>query len=194
MKKNKFVKATIFFTLSIILIFAAKDNVSAAYSIFSQFDDEYINISADYESMYENIKNKKFYEERLRNMNSKINNLNIMTNIRQEQIINVLNEYLSNCFIEASSIEFSEFSEFSDLNNMETEASGETAKDEITAALVSVSFKSYYNDMLKFIDEIQRGRTEATINSVSVVMNDNDEVYGTIDLVFYALAMDEAYE
>lgn len=191
MKKNKFVKAAIFIAFSLILIFAVKDNVSAAYSILSKTDDEYINISADYENMYENIKNKKLYEERLRDMNNTFDNLNVMTNIRQEKIITVLNEYLSNCFIEASSIDFSEFP---DLNNFETEVPSETAEDEITAALVSVSFKASYNDMLKFIDEIQRGKTESAISSIRVVMNDNDEVYGTIDLVFYALAIDEAYE
>ncbi|WP_312833145.1 hypothetical protein [Sedimentibacter saalensis] len=191
MKNNKYIKTVIFITLLMLLFFMAKDNVSAAYSIFSDTDDEYIKISADYENMYENIKNKNLYEDKLRNINSKINNMNIMTNIRQEQIITVLNEFLSSCFIEASSIDFSEFS---DLNNAEAESSDEKSEDRVESALVSVSFKASYNDMLKFIDEIQVCKTGAAIKSVRFVMNDNDEFYGTIDLVFYSLKMDEAYE
>lgn len=188
MKNNKYIKTAIFIALLIILLFTAKDNVSAAYSILSLTDDEYTKISLDYENMYENIKNKKIYEEKLRDISNKTDNLNIMTNIRQEQIITVLNEYLSSCSIEVSSIDFSEFS---NLNNVETEADGVMAEEKIIADGVSISFKASYKDMLKFIDEIQGGRSDATINSVRVVMNDNEEVYGSIELVFYALKIED---
>jgi hypothetical protein len=154
-------------------------------------DDEYTKISMDYENMCENIKNKKMYEEKLRSISNKTDNFNIMTNIRQEQIITVLNEYLSSCSIEVSSIDFSEISNF---NNVTTEATDEMARDKITAAAVSISFKSSYKDMLKLIDEIQRGRSDAEISSVHVVMNDNEEVYGSIEIVFYALKIAEDYE
>ncbi len=191
MKNNKFIKTAVFIVLSIVLLFTAKDNASAAYSIFSLTDDEYTKISLDYENMYENIKNKKIYEGKLRDISNKTANLNIMTNIKQEQIIKVLNEFLSSCSIEASSFDFSEFS---NLNNVETEDSEETSEDKIDSAAVSISFKASYNNMLKFIDEIQRGKTSAAISSVKVVMNDNEKVYGTIEIVFYALKMDEVYE
>jgi hypothetical protein len=192
MKNNKYIKTAIFIALLTILLFVTKDNVSAAYSIFSLTDDEYTKISLDYENMCENIKNRKIYEEKLRDISNKTDNLNIMTNIRQEQIITVLNECLSSCSIEVSSIDFSEFS---NLNNVAAEAADEMIEDKITvAAAVSISFKSSYNNMLKFIDEIQRGRNDAAISSVRIVMNDNNEVYGTIELVFYALKLDEEYE
>jgi hypothetical protein len=191
MNNNKYIKIVILIALSIILLFAAKDNVLAAYRIFSETDDEYTKISADYENMCENIKNKKLYEEKLRYMNRKINNLNIMTNIKQEQIITVLNELLSSSSIEASSIDLSEIS---DINNVGTASTDDMKEDKITSSLVSVSFRAFYNDMLKFMDEIQVCKTGAEIKSVRFVMNDNDEVYGTIDFVFYSLAMDEAYE
>jgi hypothetical protein len=191
MKNNKFIKTAVFIALLILLIFAVKDNVSAAYSILSLTDDEYTKISLDYENMCENIKNKKTYEEKLRAISNKTDNFNIMTNIRQEQIITVLNEYLSSCSIEVSSIYFSESSNF---NNVATEATDEAAKDKITAAAVSISFKAYYKDMLKFIDEIQKGRSDAAISSVHLVMNDNEEVYGSIELIFYALEIVEDYE
>jgi hypothetical protein len=192
MKNNKYIKTAIFIALLTILLFVTKDNVSAAYSIFSLTDDEYTKISLDYENMCENIKNRKIYEEKLRDISNKTDNLNIMTNIRQEQIVTVLNEYLSSCSIEVSSIDFSEFS---NLNNVAAEAADEMIEDKITvAAAVSISFKSSYNNMLKFIDEIQRGRSDAAISSVRIVMNDNNEVYGTIELVFYALKLDEEYE
>lgn len=191
MKNNKYFKTAIFIAFLIILLFVVKDNVSAAYSILSLTDDEYTKISLDYENMYENIKNKKIYEEKLREISNKSDNLNIMTSIRQEQIITVLNEYLSSCSIEVSSIDFSEFS---NLNNVETEAEGVMTEDEITVAGVSISFKASYKDMLKFIDEIQGGRSDAVISSVRVVMNDNEEVCGSIKLVFYALKIVDDYE
>jgi hypothetical protein len=75
-----------------------------------------------------------------------------------------------------------------------TEATDEAARDKITAAAVSISFKAYYKDMLKFINEIQRGRSDAAISSVRIVMNDNEEVYGSIELIFYALKIVEDYE
>lgn len=174
-----------------ILLFTAKDNVSAAYSVFSLTDDEHTNIIADYENMCENIKNKKMYEERLRDICDEANNINIISNIRQEQILTTLNEYLSSCSIEASSIDFLEYS---NLNNMDAKISKENEKDRIVSAAVTISFTASYNNMLKFVDEIQRGRTTVAISSVRVVMNDNDEVFGTVELVFYALKIDEDYE
>ncbi|WP_019228926.1 hypothetical protein [Sedimentibacter sp. B4] len=191
MKNNKYIKIAIFIALSTILLFTAKDNVSAAYSIFSLTDDEHTKIIVDYENMCENIKNKKMYEERLRDISDEANSINIMANIRQEQILTILNEYLSSCSIEASSIDFLEYS---NLNSMEAEISEENEKDRIISAAVTISFKASYNNMLRFVDEIQGGKTYAAINNVRVVMNDNEEVYGTIELVFYALKIDEAYE
>ncbi|TWH77044.1 hypothetical protein [Sedimentibacter saalensis] len=191
MKNNKYIKIVIFIALSMILLFTAKDNVSAAYSVFSLTDDEHTKIIADYENMCENIKNKKMYEERLRDICDEANNINIISNIRQEQILTTLNEYLSSCSIEASSIDFLEYS---NLNNMDAKISKENEKDRIVSAAVTISFTASYNNMLKFVDEIQRGRTTVAISSVRVVMNDNDEVFGTIKLVFYALKIDEDYE
>lgn len=191
MKNNKYIKIAIFIALSTILLFTAKDNVSAAYSVFSLTDGEHTKIIADYENMCENIKNKKMYEERLKDISDEANNINIISNIRQEQILTALNEYLSSCSIEASSIDFLEYS---NINNMETEISEENEKDRIVSAAVTISFTASYNNMLKFVDEIQRGRTTVAISSVRVVMNDNDEVFGTIKLVFYALKIDEDYE
>lgn len=191
MKNNKYIKIVIFIALSMILLFTAKDNVSAAYSVFSLTDDEHTNIIADYENMCENIKNKKMYEERLRDICDEANNINIISNIRQEQILTTLNEYLSSCSIEASSIDFLEYS---NLNNMDAKISKENEKDRIVSAAVTISFTASYNNMLKFVDEIQRGRTTVAISSVRVVMNDNDEVFGTVELVFYALKIDEDYE
>ncbi|MEL7606922.1 MAG: hypothetical protein AAGU39_12830 [Sedimentibacter saalensis] len=191
MKNNKYIKIAIFIALSTILLFTAKDNVSAAYSVFSLTDDEHTKIIADYENMCENIKNKKMYEERLKDISDEANNINIMTNIRQEQILTALNEYLSSCSIEASSIDFLEYSY---LNNMDAKISIENEKDRIVSASVTMSFTASYYNMLKFVDEIQGGRTTVAISSVRVVMNDNDEVFGTIELVFYALKIDEDYE
>lgn len=191
MKNNKYIKIAIFIALSTILLFTAKDNVSAAYSVFSLTDDEHTKIIADYENMCENIKNKKMYEERLKDISDEANNINIISNIRQEQILTALNEYLSSCSIEASSIDFLEYS---NLNNMDAKISKENEKDRIVSAAVTVSFTASYNNMLKFVDEIQGGMTTVAISSVTVVMNDNDEVFGTVELVFYALKIDEDYE
>lgn len=191
MKNNKYIKISIFIALSTILLFTAKDNVSAAYSIFSLTDDEHTKIIVDYENMCENIKNKKMYEERLRDIGEEANSINIMANIRQEQILTILNEYLSSCSIETFSIDFLEYS---NLNNMETEIYEENEKERIVSAAVTISFTASYNNMLRFVDEIQGGKTYAAINNVRVVMNDNEEVYGTIELVFYALKIDEDYE
>lgn len=191
MKNNKYIKIAIFIALSTILLFTAKDNVSAAYSVFSLTDDEHTKIIADYENMCENIKNKKMYEERLKDISDEANNINIISNIRQEQILTALNEYLSSCSIEASSIDFLEYS---NLNNMDAKISKENEKDRIVSAAVTISFTASYNNMLKFVDEIQGGRTTVAISSVRVVMNDNDEVFGTVELVFYALKIDEDYE
>lgn len=190
MKNNKYIKIAIFISLSIVLIFAAKYNVSAAYGVFNLNDADYAKISLDYENMCENIKNKHIYEERLRDMSKKTNGINMVTNIRQEQILTALNEYLSSCSVEPSSIDFSEASDMDDFKTEETDAN----KDKIAEVSVSISFKSSYADMLTLIDEIQGGNNAAAISSVRVVMNENDEVYGTIELVFYYLKTDENYE
>ena len=149
-------------------------------------------ISSEYETMYDNIKKRNYYDNSLLDLNSKINELNIMTNLRQEQIIDILNEHLSICGIEASGISFSEGKS---INDNDGETTDEAAVFEAEEISVEMNFKSSYANMLKFIDEIQNSNTDVVIRNVRVSLSgENDSVYGIVILGFYALPMDDCYE
>ena len=192
MKNNRFLKIMICIAVSVFLLVMFKFNSSAAYSMFGSDKDEFQMISSEYETMCDNIKKKNYYENSVLDLNSKINDLNVMTNLRQEKIIDILDEHLSNCSIDASGISFSEVKS---INDYDGEATDEAAEFEAEEISVELNFKSSYANILKFIDEIQNSNSNVVIRNVRISLSgENDSVYGTVVLGFYALPMDASYE
>ena len=124
-----------------------------------------------------------------------INSLNVLTEIKQEQIIEILNKTMLNCNIEAISIDFSEeipISVNNSNNKIEMLADEITNEDTIHNAVmisVQVEFKSNYNNMIEFVDELQKIPMEMVIESIRIYM-ENGNVHGVMDLSFYAVLMD----
>ncbi|MFA9423507.1 MAG: hypothetical protein ACERLG_08000 [Sedimentibacter sp.] len=199
MKNNKWIKAIICLVAVLVFSYVLKNNVpgNPVEKLISK-QDEYLEIKIDYENMSDNFKNKKYYEDSVNKILKEINELNVLMGIKQEQIIEILNENISSCNIESTCINFSEVlpASFNNNNNNDdndVDQSGEIKNDdeEQTAVMISVEieFKSSYDNMLKFVDELQSGLIDIVIEHMDIYM-DKDNVYGVINLRFYAEPLD----
>lgn len=196
MKNNKCIKALICLVVVFVIFYILKNNVPAkAVGKLSSKQDEYLKIKIDYENMADNFKKKKYYEDSADKLLKEINALDVLTDIKQEQIIEILNENISNCNIEATSINFSEVIpvRINNSNNAEVVQSEEILNENATqnAVMISVQieFKSSYDNMLKFVDELQNSSINIVIENMRIYM-DKDNVYGVMDLSFYAVPLE----
>ena len=196
MKNNKWIKALICLVVVFVIFYMLKNNVPAkAVGKLSSKQDEYLKIKNNYENMSDNFKKKKYYEDSVEKLLEEINDLNVLTDIKQEQIIEILNENISNCKIEATSINFSEVIpvRVNNTNNYEAvkseEATNENAAQNAVMISVQIEFKSSYDNMLKFVDELKSSSINIVIDNMRVYM-DKDNVYGVMDLSIYAVPLD----
>jgi type IV pilus assembly protein PilO len=74
----------------------------------SALEDEYSQKKSTYDTMSRNIIVKTTYEKKVQELTTEINNINMLTDLNQEQIIVFLNKYLANNNIDANSINFTD--------------------------------------------------------------------------------------
>ena len=195
MKNSMWIKALICLVVVFVIFYMLKNNVPAkAVGKLSSKQDEYLKIKNNYENMSDNFKKKKYYEDRIEKLLEEINALNVLTDIRQEQIIDVLNANISNCNIEATRINFSEvipvcINNSNDESMQSEEATNENSAQNAVMISVQIEFKSSYDNMLRFVDELKSSSINIVIENMRVYM-DNDNVYGFMDLRFYAVPLD----
>jgi len=109
MKLSKREKKLILILILVVLVFFIYKFVPYD-KIFklAQLEGGYDQIKSTYETMSQNILMKSDYEEDLNKLTNEINNTNMLTDIKQENIIVFLNSYLIKSNIDTSTISFSE--------------------------------------------------------------------------------------
>lgn len=214
--------------LILILILAAL--IYLLYTFFpfdsvfklSELKEEYSNKSEIYNSMSRNIVLKSKFEQRLQELTDEINNVELLSEVKQESIIVFLNNYLEINNIDANDLSFTE-AEVVSISNVvkatelkekssfeslieninetkgtaknELKDNGEVKKDGLTVRKMSVnvSFESSYINLLKFIDDVQNNPIDISITNINTISSDGDIIQGIITLNFYAVPKIEGY-
>lgn len=146
--------------------------------MFTKFSvgGEYKNIYSQYENMNQDINMKSIYEEKQNILIKKVNELNIDTEILQDEIINELGNISRKNNIELNSVKFSE------VMPIISDNTGLYMK-------VTVDFDSDFNDMLNFVDDVKNSEMITSVTDISVLMIENNKVHILLNLMFYALPM-----
>lgn len=159
----------------------------------NSINEEHTQISSTYENMTKNIKMKNVYEKEIQNINKEINNLNVLSVLEQEKIIIILNNFMSAHNIELNNISFTE-PIFILLENINSSSEEKTVDDnsidnesQFAIITANIEFKSNYEDMLEFIDAVQKNTDDTAICSINVITIDEVFVQCTMTLNFYAL-------
>ncbi|MEL7649820.1 MAG: hypothetical protein AAGU76_17125 [Sedimentibacter sp.] len=189
MRNNNVLKLMFIIAAASASIFMLINNLPKAYGMFGKTEDEYILLSSQYENMFDNIRNKKNYENEMSDLMQRISSLNVKEDIRQEQVLGNLDEILSGCDIEAFEILFSQ----PQIIHVGGEELNENTSNEARKVSVNLKFTSNYVNVLKFMDAIQESQMGFTVEKVQLNMDEND-VFGEANLCFYVLTMDEYYE
>jgi hypothetical protein len=167
-------KSLVFIAVIALIVFIAS---GIPFSLFSKLfaEKEYNNIYMEYENMNQNINMKGIYEESQNNLLKKINDLNIDTEILQDEIIIELSHISGKNNIELSSIKFSE-------------AIPVLTDNTALCMKVTVEFNSELNNMLKFIDDVKNSETIISVADISVLTSEN-KAHVSLNLLYYALPM-----
>lgn len=161
-------------------------------SIFSKLSavEEYNNIHSEYENMYQNLNMESTFEKNQNILMKKINELNIETEILQDEIIKVLSHISKKNNIELDNIKFSEImTVFSDDFKSEELESHEGQDYAAICMKVSVDFNCDFNDMLSFVDDIKDIEMEIAVLDISILLIDNGNVHVISNFMFYALPL-----
>lgn len=151
---------------------------------------EYNNICSEYEKMYQNLNVKAIYEENHSNLMIKINEIDIDTEILQDQIISVLSYISEKNNIEIGNIKFSEIMPIS--NSISTQEENLVSKTQDSTAVcmnVTIEFNSNFNDMLLFVDDIKNCELQISVIDISIFLIDGEKVHVMTNLMFYALPL-----
>lgn len=150
---------------------------------------KYRTVSKNYNNMKQNFMTKNSLEERKQNLLNEIKRLNIETEIFHENIISDVYEQCINNNIEISKIVFSEVTPVSLNNNAEILTEENNDKMEAMTLRVTLEFKCEYENMLKFIDDIKNDNINIAVSHMRLLSWNSNEVYGVIDLNFYAIPL-----
>ncbi|MGB4439112.1 MAG: hypothetical protein WBJ13_07800, partial [Sedimentibacter sp.] len=109
MKLSKREKVLIFILIIAVIGYAAyKFLPSTELFNLDALKEEYSQKSDVYDTMSQNILLKSKYEEKAQTLSDEINNLNVISDIQQENIIVFLNNYFANNNIDANNISFTD--------------------------------------------------------------------------------------
>lgn len=110
MKLSKREKVLILILIIAIIVYAGSKLVPSGLFSLKELREEYAGKSNEYNTMSQNIILKSKYEENLQAITDEINSLNVISDLRQEQLIVFLNNYFANSNINVSNISFTEAS------------------------------------------------------------------------------------
>lgn len=109
MKQSKRERVLILILIITIMVYAAfKFGPSLNFLSLDTLREEYTSKSAAYNEMTQNIVMKSKHEENLNTITGEINDLKVISDLRQEQLIVFLNSYLAANNIDASNISFTD--------------------------------------------------------------------------------------
>lgn len=149
--------------------------------------EEYNHTKNIYDNMSFNIKMKDDILIRNEELKAEIYNLNIDTNILQEEILSLLYMHSNENNVEIEKITFSEITSFIN-DNIEEKAMSENTNDiGVNFIKVNMSFKCSFNNLLKLIDAIKSDNMYVAIPKLYLLSWDEGVVYSVVDLCFYTI-------
>lgn len=109
MKLSKREKVLIFILIIAVIGYAAYRFLPGSNLLnLDAMKEEYNQKSTVYDTMSQNVLLKSKYEEKVQSLSDEINNLNVISDIQQENIIVFLNNYFANNNIDANNISFTD--------------------------------------------------------------------------------------
>lgn len=159
---------------------------------FTVAKDEYDQMYIRYDNMYKNFMTNKYYKEMEQKLLDEKYNLNVLTYVKQEEIIKILHGNLSSCGINLIKFNFSEVLPLS-LNNPidgtsdTIEEAEENTLPEIVMMNVNIEFNCNYENILKLIDKLQNNNIDMSITNMRTTFYEEDIVFVVMDIAFYAV-------
>jgi hypothetical protein len=154
-------------------------------------NNDYETTKTKFDSMAENIKLSKYYEDKKSNIMNEIESTKVMEELEQEQVIEIIGSHLNESGIEASRISFSEVvpisSETSDTENLSSDAYSLDFQASVMS--VTVEFSTSYENMMKLIDSLQSAVKEVAITNIRIVLSEKNDVFTYLQLKFYAVPL-----
>lgn len=179
---------------AIYLTYKAATNLDAG----NPLANEYSQVKTTYDSMSLNLMKLDDYKEEEKQLLSEVERLGLLKNIHQEDVVDILNDAMMYCNIDAGKITFSELKAVSlgeqdneNENQINDRDKAEQTSDAAEAQVMAVSMEltSDFESILLFIDEMQTSHAEITVTNVSVFNPDEgDVVRCVINLNVYFLA------
>ncbi len=197
MKINKREKLFIFVLLILIIIFIVDKLMPIITSKRTSISENYNKTKEIYDSMSQNIRMKNFYEKEKEKLLAEVSELNSFSDIKQENIIEILYNSLSTCGIEIISINFSNiFTTSIDILSNETvsESKMDNVNNEmnqlpVKSMIINIEFKSSYEKILALIDKLQENNCDIAITNIHITKFNFNDNYCVMDVIFYAIPL-----
>jgi len=189
MKLSNKVRQSIFVTIVLLVIYVVREFEPKPLSAFTAIKDEYNLLCVSYENMNQNFTMKKYYADREKKLLAEKHILNVLNNLKQEEIIKILHGDLSSCNINLTKLNFLE-ELIVPLNNPMDGTIVETGGDNyysIVTMSLNIEFNSKYEDMLKFIECLQNNQIDMAITNISTTFFEKNIVFVVMDISFYAV-------
>jgi Tfp pilus assembly protein PilO len=189
LSKREKIFISILFVVLLTYIFYKFVFLKSIFNI-SDLESEHENVLNSYETMTQNIKMKKDYEEKEEGLKYEIEKLNILPAIYQEKVIDLLDKLILETNIKVYSIDFTEIIPLlTDENENKSESTEDLTelKNEIILMTVNIEFTSNYDELLLFIDKIQNNSYNIAITNIQILSQNESEIKCIIDISFYAI-------
>lgn len=143
-----------------------------------------------YEEMLENLSMEKYYEAKKVEYFKILNKSSFCNELSQEKIITVLNNYTGKNNIQILNIKFSN-GEFAAVDkDIEIVESDDGDLDRCQTMGLTIEFKSSFNVLLDFIDDINENESYISINDIRIISWDENLIYVVLDMEFYAVPIE----
>lgn len=206
MKLSKREKLFLLVLLVSIVIYAGNKYIPTLLSSKNHVNEDYNKICDVYSNMIQNIGMKELYEEKRRELLVEINSMNMLSDIKQENILEILYKHLSSCGVEIININFSEVTPL-EINSADNEVLIESSAENQTVntisnsnsnlnineqlstltTLVDIEFRSSYERVLTLIDELKENKNDMAITNIHLIKSDYNNIYGVMSVRFYAI-------
>lgn len=197
MKINKREKFFILVLLISVIIFIGNKFVPIIIVNRVSIREDYNKTKEIYDNMSRNIRMKNFYEEQKKKLLVEVSELNIFSDIRQENILEILYKSFSSCRIEIVSISFSNVIATS-IDIASNEIVSESKMDNtdfqndqlpMVSMIVNIEFKSSYEKILDLIDKLQENNYDIAITNIHIIKSNFNDNHCFMDVSFYAIPL-----
>ncbi|MDD4780093.1 MAG: hypothetical protein PHT02_05685 [Tissierellia bacterium] len=164
--------------LTIILICLIAYQIPIIWSSFVSVQSEYDIVQRDYEVMHDNFINKNKYKSMEAELIYEKSKLKILNSINQEEIMKIIHEHSTKLGIIINNYNFSE---------VQPVTLDEEIIENIYMINVNIEFYSSYENLLLFIDSLQKNDINMSIMNLHSTLGDTNYNLVKMDMKFYAL-------